>query len=133
MQVFKFGGASVKDAAAVRNVANILQQYKNQPLVIIVSAMGKVTNALEAVVNAYMYSDGALRRARLHGHRPDAGGERAVRPRARRVHGRPSRPARRLRAGPSRHAVPGRDRRDAAAIAEAAAARPPGGPLPPGR
>ena len=58
MQIFKFGGASVKDAAAVRNVANILQKHKTEPLVIIVSAMGKVTNALEAVVNAYMRSEG---------------------------------------------------------------------------
>jgi aspartate kinase len=58
MHIFKFGGASVKDAAAVRNVATILQQYKNQPLVIIVSAMGKMTNALETVVNAYMRGEG---------------------------------------------------------------------------
>lgn len=58
MHVFKFGGASVKDADAIRNVANILQAYKNQPLVIIVSAMGKVTNALEAVVDAYMHRSG---------------------------------------------------------------------------
>ena len=53
MRVFKFGGASVKDAEAVRNVANILQNYKGEQLVIVVSAMGKMTNALERVADAY--------------------------------------------------------------------------------
>jgi len=53
MRVFKFGGASVKDAEAVRNVANILQNYKGEQLVIVVSAMGKMTNALERVIDAY--------------------------------------------------------------------------------
>ena len=53
MKVFKFGGASVKDAAAVKNVAAILALFKNEPLVVVVSAMGKTTNALEQVVNAY--------------------------------------------------------------------------------
>jgi len=53
MRVFKFGGASVKDAEAIRNVANILQNYKGEQLVIVVSAMGKMTNALERVVDAY--------------------------------------------------------------------------------
>jgi len=50
MKVFKFGGASVKDAAAVRNVAFIVAQYTD-PLVIVVSAMGKTTNALEEIFN----------------------------------------------------------------------------------
>lgn len=53
MQVFKFGGASVKDAAGMRNVAGILGQFSQEQLVIIVSATGKTTNALEDVVNAY--------------------------------------------------------------------------------
>jgi len=48
MKVFKFGGASVKDAEAVRNVAVIIAQYID-PLVIVVSAMGKTTNALEEI------------------------------------------------------------------------------------
>jgi aspartate kinase len=48
LQVYKFGGASVKDAAAIRNLAGIVQQYgRQQPLLIVVSAMGKTTNALE--------------------------------------------------------------------------------------
>lgn len=52
MKVFKFGGASVKDAAAVKNVAAILDNYRKEQLVVVVSAMGKTTNALEIVVNA---------------------------------------------------------------------------------
>jgi len=48
MKVFKFGGASVKDAAAVRNVAAILSLYPGS-LLIVVSAMGKTTNALEEI------------------------------------------------------------------------------------
>ncbi len=57
-KVFKFGGASVKDAAAVRNVAAILGNYKNEPIIVIVSAIGKMTNALEEVVNAYFHGEG---------------------------------------------------------------------------
>jgi aspartate kinase len=55
MQVFKFGGASVKDAAAVKNVAGILKQYASKPTVVVISAMGKTTNHLEQLVNAYFY------------------------------------------------------------------------------
>jgi len=53
MQVFKFGGASVNSVDRIKNVGNILQQYKGQPLVLIISAMGKTTNALEKVVEAF--------------------------------------------------------------------------------
>lgn len=52
MIVFKFGGASVKDADAVRNVCNIIRGYEINQLVVVVSAMGKTTNALELVVQA---------------------------------------------------------------------------------
>ncbi|MBK9336310.1 MAG: aspartate kinase [Lewinellaceae bacterium] len=58
MQVFKFGGASIKDAAAIKNVASILERYRDQSLVIVVSAMGKTTNALEAVVAAHAKQTG---------------------------------------------------------------------------
>jgi aspartate kinase len=58
MKVFKFGGASVKDATAIKNMASILQRYKNDSVVIIVSAMGKTTNALEAVINAHAKQTG---------------------------------------------------------------------------
>ena len=52
MRIFKFGGASVKDAESVRNIPRILSLYKGEELVVIVSAMGKTTNALEALSEA---------------------------------------------------------------------------------
>ncbi len=52
-KVFKFGGASVKDAAGIKNVCQIIQNQGKGPLVVVVSAMGKTTNALEAIVEAY--------------------------------------------------------------------------------
>ncbi len=55
MKVFKFGGASVKDAQAVRNVGNILQAYQDEKILMIVSAMGKTTNALERMASGYFY------------------------------------------------------------------------------
>ena len=54
MKVFKFGGASVKDAAAVKNAASIVKHYLGE-LVIVVSAMGKTTNNLERLTNAFFY------------------------------------------------------------------------------
>jgi len=54
IRVFKFGGASVKDAAAVRNVASILRNFDKKNLLVILSAMGKTTNALERVHQAYI-------------------------------------------------------------------------------
>lgn len=53
MKIFKFGGASVKDAAGVRNVAKIIQQEANDNVTVIISAMGKITNAFEEVIDAY--------------------------------------------------------------------------------
>jgi aspartate kinase len=53
MKVFKFGGASVKDAEGIQNVCHVLQQTRPTPVVIVVSAMGKTTNALEVVVKNY--------------------------------------------------------------------------------
>ena len=50
MKVFKFGGASVNSAAAVRNMASIVGQYRDDNLVVVVSAMGKTTNLLEQLV-----------------------------------------------------------------------------------
>ena len=52
MKVFKFGGASVKDANAVRNVAYILSLYNQDKVTVIISAMGKTTNTMEAIVDA---------------------------------------------------------------------------------
>lgn len=50
MKVFKFGGASLKNATAIQNVASILKEFQANQLLIVVSAMGKTTNALEHVV-----------------------------------------------------------------------------------
>ena len=50
MKVFKFGGASVNSTAAVRNMASIVKKYYGEPLVVVVSAMGKTTNRLEQLV-----------------------------------------------------------------------------------
>ena len=54
IKVFKFGGASIMDVQNIKNVGNILQEYANQELVIVFSAMGKVTNMLENVVDSYV-------------------------------------------------------------------------------
>lgn len=53
MKVFKFGGASVSTVERIQNVKNILSLYKHEQLVIIISAMGKTTNALEKVAEAF--------------------------------------------------------------------------------
>ncbi|MDJ0644723.1 MAG: aspartate kinase [Flavobacteriaceae bacterium] len=53
MRVFKFGGASVKDAASVKNVAEVLQQVGFEDVFLVVSAMGKMTNAFEKLTQAY--------------------------------------------------------------------------------
>jgi aspartate kinase len=52
MKVFKFGGASVKDPAAVKNVSQILALFNGQKITVVVSAMGKTTNSLELIVDA---------------------------------------------------------------------------------
>jgi aspartate kinase len=49
IKVFKFGGASVKDSAAVRNMCDIVRSFCNDSLVVVVSAMGKTTNAIERI------------------------------------------------------------------------------------
>lgn len=53
MNVFKFGGASVQNALSIKNIAAIIQSFTEEDLVIIISAMGKTTNALEKVVTAF--------------------------------------------------------------------------------
>lgn len=53
MKVFKFGGASVNSIERIQNLKEIVQQYANDELMIIISAMGKTTNALEKVVEAF--------------------------------------------------------------------------------
>jgi len=53
IKVFKFGGASVKDAAHIYNVRSIIEKYNDCKLCVVVSALGKTTNALEQVCRAY--------------------------------------------------------------------------------
>ncbi|MDX2285560.1 MAG: aspartate kinase [Bacteroidia bacterium] len=56
IRVMKFGGASVKDAASVRNVASIIRRFLDQPLLVVISAMDKTTNHLETL--AFLARDG---------------------------------------------------------------------------
>lgn len=69
MKIFKFGGASVKSAEAVRNLAEILKHY-DENLIVVVSAMGKTTNALEEVARMYFaekdYSNALSRVSDFH-------------------------------------------------------------------
>lgn len=60
MRIFKFGGASVKDADGIKNVYSVLQTVGFQDVLLVVSAMGKTTNALEIVVAAYFDKSNAL-------------------------------------------------------------------------
>ncbi|MEP6728116.1 MAG: aspartate kinase [Bacteroidota bacterium] len=53
MQVFKFGGASVNSVDRIKNVASIIRSFPQQKILIVISAMGKTTNALEKVVEAF--------------------------------------------------------------------------------
>ena len=53
MQVFKFGGASVNSVERVKNVGDILRLYPNEKILVVISAMGKTTNALEKVTDAF--------------------------------------------------------------------------------
>ena len=57
MKVFKFGGASVNSIERIKNIPNILNNYSNDNLVIIISAMGKTTNALEKVAEQFFAND----------------------------------------------------------------------------
>lgn len=53
MKVFKFGGASINSIERIKNVGSIIQSHEGEKLLIVISAMGKTTNALETVVNAF--------------------------------------------------------------------------------
>lgn len=64
--VFKFGGASVKDADAVRNAVSLVERYGRTPLVLVVSAMAKTTNALETVVQALAQGNPSEATERMH-------------------------------------------------------------------
>lgn len=64
-EVYKFGGASVKNASGVRNVCHIIAQHKDR-VVVVISAMGKTTNAMEQLVEAYMKRDVSLVKESYH-------------------------------------------------------------------
>ena len=51
-RIFKFGGGLMKDAASIRKVASLIADYNVDPLVVVVSALGKTTNALEQLIAA---------------------------------------------------------------------------------
>ena len=57
-KVFKFGGTSIKDANNIKRIAEILIKYASENLVVVFSAMGKITNMLEEVVEDYMQKNG---------------------------------------------------------------------------
>ena len=57
MKVFKFGGASINSIERIQHVAKIIQSFKGEKLLVIISAMGKVTNALEKVASAFYSGD----------------------------------------------------------------------------
>ncbi|SRX72479.1 aspartate kinase [Aequorivita antarctica] len=63
MKIFKFGGASTKDADSVKNVVSVIKQTNEKDLVVVVSAMGKITNALEEVIKDYFSESGDVKNA----------------------------------------------------------------------
>ncbi len=58
MQVFKFGGSSVKNADNIKNISSIISTYHSSELLVVVSAINKTTNKLEDVINAYFNQNG---------------------------------------------------------------------------
>ncbi|MBR5910380.1 MAG: aspartate kinase [Bacteroidales bacterium] len=65
-KIYKFGGASVKDADAVRNLADIVGQHKDEDILLVVSAMGKTTNLLEKILADFREHEGKLGMEALH-------------------------------------------------------------------
>lgn len=58
MKIYKFGGVSIKDAAAIKNVGDIIESVHDDTVMLVVSAVGKTTNALESVLNAFYHQEG---------------------------------------------------------------------------
>ena len=59
-KIYKFGGASVKDANAVRNLKNILENENRDEIMLVISAMGKTTNAIEKALADFRNNNGHL-------------------------------------------------------------------------
>lgn len=66
MKIYKFGGASIKDADGVRNVAKILKEEGTENCLLVISAMGKMTNAFEDIVHAYCHDQEKLHSAMMY-------------------------------------------------------------------
>jgi aspartate kinase len=60
MRIFKFGGASVKDAEGIKNVVSVLEKVGHEDTLLVISAMGKSTNALEVVIKNYFEKSNEL-------------------------------------------------------------------------
>lgn len=60
IKIFKFGGASVNSADGIRNVSLILKKYRNENIIVVISAMGKTTNSLEELLHYYIQRDSLL-------------------------------------------------------------------------
>ncbi len=60
MRIFKFGGASVKDADGIKNVFSVLEKVGHEDTLLVISAMGKTTNALEVVIKNYFEKSNEL-------------------------------------------------------------------------
>ena len=54
MKVFKFGGASVKDASGVKNLLSVIEKVGCNDILVVISAMAKTTNALENIIQVYL-------------------------------------------------------------------------------
>lgn len=59
-KIYKFGGASVKDANAIRNLKRIVDDHKNEDIMLVVSAMGKTTNMIEKILTEFRANNGQL-------------------------------------------------------------------------
>ena len=66
MKIFKFGGASVKDADGVKNLVKVLKHEGLKNTVVVISAMGKMTNAFEKIIDAYFYDKTSVSDAILY-------------------------------------------------------------------
>ena len=65
MEVYKFGGASIRDAKRIKEIPTILRHHNPKQLLIIVSALGKTTNALERILDHYVLSETAAMKKEL--------------------------------------------------------------------
>lgn len=61
MRIFKFGGASIKDANGIQNLVRVLNNEGVENTLLVISAMGKMTNAFEKIVHAYLYNENELK------------------------------------------------------------------------